>query len=365
MSNRLSVLVTGGAGFIGCRLARRLVAAGHAVQAFDSLHPQVHVGRGWPTALPPDVTRLSGDVTSATCWDAVLKLCAPDVVVHLAAETGTGQSLTEATRHGSVNVVGTTQMLDALTRAEMIPAHLVLTSSRAVYGEGHWVGDDGVVFAPGPRRGTDLARGCWDARAPSGGVARSLPSRAGSVAPMPTSVYGATKVAQEHIMSAWAGALSTRLSVLRLQNVYGPGQSIANAYTGIVTRFAHLATREQSPEVFEDGNIVRDLVYIDDVVDALVRTIDRPPTDSRTVDIGSGDPIVLLDLATRITALVGGPPPVVSGRFRPGDVRAASCDISDATEQLGYRPATDLDEGLRRLVEWVRVTTAPDRQPRS
>ena len=267
-----SVLITGGAGFIGSALARRLVTAGYDVAVMDVLHPQVH-GEGEAIDLPPSVRLFTGDVTHAPDWDAVLRLFRPSQIVHLAAETGTAQSLFEATRHGSVNVVGTTQLLDALSRAALVPDQLVLASSRAVYGEGPWQYGS-QVFYPQPRSHAQLLAGIWDPLGPTGDPAVPLPSCAGRTEPRPTNIYAATKLAQEHILAAWTAAHDTNLSVLRLQNVYGPGQSLTNSYTGIVALFARLAREQRTLEVYEDGRIVRDFVYIDDVVEALFAAIE-------------------------------------------------------------------------------------------
>lgn len=347
------MLISGGAGFIGSRLARRLVARGHHVTLVDSLHPQVHTGRRPPLDLPIGATLVVGDVTDEDCWAEVLPAARPDVVVHLAAETGTGQSLTAATRHGMVNVVGTTQMLDSLRRAETIPGHIVLASSRAIYGEGRWRSEDGTVFYPGCRTAEDLASARWDPRSPTGERSCPLPSYAAVTNPAPSSVYAATKLAQEHICGAWTAAMGTKLSVLRLQNVYGPGQSLANSYTGIVALFARQALAGEVIDVFEDGNIVRDFVYVDDAVEALLAAVTLTPTCSRTVDIGSGQPTTITQLASLISKMSGAPQPVVSGRFREGDVRAASCTIDHAAQELGYRPTTRLVEGLDQLLAWV------------
>ncbi len=161
-----SVLVTGGAGFIGSALAHRLVEAGYDVAVMDVLHPQVHAA-GRAIDLPPSVRFFTGDVTHAPDWDAVLRLFQPAQVIHLAAETGTAQSLTEATRHGSVNVVGTTQLLDALSRAALVPEQLVVASSRAVYGEGAWQSGQ-EIFYPRPRSHAQLLAGIWDPTGPNG-----------------------------------------------------------------------------------------------------------------------------------------------------------------------------------------------------
>lgn len=348
-----TTLITGGAGFIGCALAARLLDDGDEVVVLDVLHPQVHPERCRPPRLPAAATLVPFDVTVASGWDALLRLVRPDRVVHLAAETGTGQSLTEASRHGRVNVVGTTELVDALHRADTVPAHIVLTSSRAVYGEGRWRSAGGVEFSPGPRTHAQLATGRFEPTGPDGGPATPLPSRAGHTPPAPTSVYGATKLAQEHVLEAWTAATGVPLSVLRLQNVYGPGQSVTNAYTGVVTFFARAARAGERLEVYEDGAIVRDFVYVEDVTDALVAALARPPAGRHLLDVGSGAPTTIAALATRLAERLGAPEPVVTGRFRDGDVRAASCDIGPAGEELGYRPRWELGAGLDALLAWM------------
>ncbi len=210
-----SVLISGGAGFIGSALSNRLIQAGYDVAVMDVLHPQVHA-RGRAIDLPASVRLFTGDVTHAPDWDAVLRLFEPSQVVHLAAETGTAQSLSEATRHGSVNVVGTTQLLDALSRSALVPDQLVLASSRAVYGEGAWQ-SGAEVFYPRPRSHAQLLAGEWDPQGPAGASATPLSSCADRTEPRPTNIYAGTKLAQEHLLASWAAAHDTNLSVLRLQ----------------------------------------------------------------------------------------------------------------------------------------------------
>ncbi len=350
-----TVLVTGGAGFIGTTLARRLVETGHRVVAVDSLHPQVHPEPTRPASLPAQVDLLPLDVTQAETWATVLGAVRPDVVVHLAAETGTGQSLSEASRHGMVNVVGTTRMLDALLAADAVPAHLVLASSRAVYGEGAWRSADGSTFYPEPRTHDDLVAQRWDPCGPDGLPGRPLPSRADRTPARPTNIYAATKLAQEHLLSAWSAATGSALSILRLQNVYGPGQSLTNSYTGILALFARLSLAGQAIDVYEDGHIVRDFVHVDDVAMALTQAIARPPTRARLLDVGSGVATTVHEVARTMAASAGAPPPVVSGRFRDGDVRAASCELDATTSALGYRPAWTLEAGLSDLLAWAAL----------
>jgi dTDP-L-rhamnose 4-epimerase len=294
----------------------------------------------------------TGDVTHAPDWDAVLRLFRPSQIVHLAAETGTAQSLTQATRHGSVNVVGTAQLLDALSRSALVPDQLVLASSRAVYGEGAW--QCGThTFYPRPRSHAQLLAGIWDPKGPNDEPAVPLPSCAARTEPRPTNIYAATKLAQEHMLAAWTAAHDTSLSVLRLQNVYGPGQSLTNSYTGIVTLFARLA-REHCPlEVYEDGRIVRDFVFIDDVVDAVFATVQRPASQPRCLDIGSGIATTIHELARKIAVICEAAEPIVVPRFRDGDVRAASCTIESAKDNLHWCPKWSLEDGLHALHAWI------------
>lgn len=348
-----TVLVTGGAGFIGCRLAGSLIEAGHEVVALDNLHPQVHPTGQRPADLPEPVRLIVADVAGAdTPWCDILTDVRPQVVVHLAAETGTGQSLTEPTRHASVNVVGTAALAEGLERSGHQVEHVLLASSRAVYGDGAWRSlADGTVFYPGQRTPEMLAAGQWDHRAPDGSPAEALRAVAGETIPDPTNVYAATKLAQEHVLSAWCIARDVPLSILRLQNVYGAGQSPTNSYTGVLTFFARTALAGGTIDVYEDGQIIRDFVHVADVVSALVAAIDRPAR--RLLDIGFGEVRTIHDAAIAVARLAGSPEPVVSGRYRLGDVRSGSCDTGAARADLGYAPAWDLDRGVSELLAWM------------
>jgi dTDP-L-rhamnose 4-epimerase len=239
-------------------------------------------------------------------------------------------------------------MLDAFTRVGHVPQHVVLSSSRAVYGEGTWVTDDGRSVRPGSRTHAQLSAGRWDQ-----GV-RHLPSSAAETVPSPTSVYGATKLAQEHILSSWTRAHDVPLSVLRLQNVYGAGQSLSNPYTGIVSLFSRLARDGKAIPLYEDGEISRDFIYIDDIASAFVATLEDVPQDTmRLVDVGSGVATTIRQLATVIADYHGAPAPVVTGQFRDGDVRHASCDISATRKELRWEPAVSLATGVARLQVWI------------
>lgn len=342
-------LVTGGAGFIGCAMSKALADGYDRVIAFDNLHPQIHAERIRPAALDPRVELVVGDVCSADDWSALMATVPQiDTIVHLAAETGTGQSLTEASRHADVNVVGTTRLLDALAQAGVTPRRIVLSSSRAIYGEGAWISETGEARYPGQRSNAQLSAGQWDFEG-----LHALPSDASKTSPSPTSVYGATKLAQEHVISAWAYSFGTELVFLRLQNVYGPGQSLTNSYTGIVPLFIRWAKEGKSIPIYEDGEIGRDFVYIDDVADALVRAATGPLPPRLAYDVGTGKVTTIHDLASAIARIYDAPAPHVTGQFRNGDVRSATCVIDGTVADLGWSPDWSLDAGLRSLCDWI------------
>lgn len=342
-------VVTGGAGFIGCALSQIMVHDAERWIVVDSLHPQVHAVQERPADLHPDAEFIRGDVTDPAVWDSLLADVRPDTVIHLAAETGTAQSLHEATRHATVNVVGTTVMLDAFGRAGgIVPSRLILSSSRAVYGEGEW-SRDGERFSPGQRSHAQFEAGEWDFP-----DAVPLPSAATVTVPAPTSVYGATKLAQENILSAWSGAVDGSFTVLRLQNVYGPGQSLTNSYTGIVSLFSQMAADGASIPVYEDGRITRDFVYIADVAAAFrAALLPAPQPGTRVFDVGSGVGTTILELAEIIAEYHSAPAPHVTGAYRDGDVRHASCTIDRTLAAIDWRPEWDVRRGVSALQEWI------------
>lgn len=347
-----NILITGGAGFIGCALSGLLAGKGHRIIAFDNLHPQIHSERARPEALHPEVELVVGDVSDALAWDGLLGEFKPTIVYHLAAETGTGQSLLEATRHGNVNVVGTTQMTDAFSRHKISPRRMILTSSRAVYGEGAWCAADGSVFYPGIRTHEMLAERRWQPRAPDGGPSSPLAHRAEVVFPRPTSIYGATKLAQEHVLDAWCSAMNVELRILRLQNVYGAGQSPINPYTGIITLFHRLARSGKSIPVYEDGEIVRDFIYIDDVGSALLEASESK-SYSGPVDVGTGRRVSILQAARTIAALHGAPDPHITGQFRDGDVRSAVADVAELAKFVDVDTLIPFERGAELVGRWL------------
>jgi len=347
-------LVTGGAGFIGCAISSLLKNQFDHVVALDNMHPQVHPTSQRPANLDPAVELVVGDVTEAATWDRLLSDFKPDAIIHLAAETGTGQSLTEGTRHANVNVVGTTRMLDALVAHQCIPKRVVLTSSRAVYGEGAWIDDQGHISYPGQRSRAQLEAGTWDFPGK-----KCLPFEATRTEPRPTSIYGATKLTQEMVLNAWALSFGVEVGLLRLQNVYGPGQSLSNPYTGIVSLFSRMAKAGRTIPLYEDGEIVRDFVFIDDVARAVVHMATGLVPSNVAYDIGSGEATTIAQLAHIISTIYGAPEPKINGAFRNGDVRAASADITRSRLELGWTPEWNVQSGVKALCEWIDQQELP------
>lgn len=361
-------LITGGAGFIGCALISALLeqAVGDPsrpvpprpipprIVVVDNLHPQIHPLQERPAALPLAADLRRFDVCDGQAWAALLREVQPRSIVHLAAETGTGQSLDLPTRHTHTNVTGTACMLEALQAAGIEPEHIVLASSRAVYGEGEWL-DPATArrFSPGHRLAADLARGAFAVMAPSGVAATPLPHDHAQTPALPTSVYGATKLAQEHLLAAWCAARSTRLSILRLQNVYGAGQSPFNPYTGIIGLFHRVASAGEQIEVYEDGEIGRDFIAIGDVCTALASALRTLPAHRRTVDVGRGEAMTILAAATIIADLYDAPAPRISGAFRSGDIRWAVARADGLAAELGVRAGMDFVTGNIALSHWL------------
>lgn len=344
-----TVLVTGGAGFIGCAISQGLVDSFERVVVIDSLHPQIHPSAERPAELASGAELFIGDVTNAADLDRLLSDVTPNVVVHLAAETGTGQSLEESTRHAMTNVVGTSTVLDALNRHHKLPQRIVLSSSRAVYGEGAWRrAASGEVFYPGQRTSETLEKGQWD-------FPDSEPTamKAAEIFPAPVSVYGATKLAQENMIQAWAKSYGVETAILRLQNVYGPGQSLINPYTGIMSLFCRIAKSGKSIPLYEDGDVRRDFILIDDIAAAIVAAATSATVPTQILDIGSGEFQTIGTAAALIAAHYGAPEPHVTGQFRQGDVRHAWADVQAAGAELGWKPRYTLEEGIDRLARWI------------
>jgi dTDP-L-rhamnose 4-epimerase len=343
----LRVLVTGGAGFIGRRLVDRLVADGHSVVVLDSLVPQVH-GESRP-AVPAET--IWADVRDLDALRTAMR--GVDVVHHLAAETGVGQSQYEIARYVGVNTFGTSAVLQSAIEAGA--RQVVIASSRAVYGEGrHRCPRCHAVLSSARRTVEAMDAGLFDLRCPTcGTVAVPEPTpEEGSLAP--TSIYGVTKVQQEELALAVAASHDLGVTVLRLFNVFGPGQSLKNPYVGVLGTFFRRIRSHRPVELYEDGRMLRDFVFVDDVVEVFRAATGGEGALGRTWNVGTGEAVTLEEMARALgRALDDEPELEVSGRYRLGDVRHAVADVSRLAEECGAVPSTPLEKGLRAFVEWA------------
>lgn len=351
-----TILITGGAGFIGSRLSLALLARGHKVRVLDTLAEQIH---GADPELSPLFRAIQGKVEfvrgSVTCEDD-LKRVLPgiDTVVHLAAETGTGQSMYAIRHYSDVNIGGTALLLDLIANEPFPVKKMIVASSRAVYGEGKYrCSTHGTVY-PGSRQSDDMAKGEFGVRCPHClQFAEMLPTD--ETTPVnPASVYGITKLNQEQMVLTVGRALGISALAFRYQNVYGPGQSLSNPYTGILSIFSTRIRHDKSINIFEDGLESRDFVFIDDVIDATVRGIELEQSVVDVFNVGSGVPTDVVTVARTLQVLLKHEvPTAVSGQFRVGDIRHNVADLTKIQRILGFVPKVSIEEGLQRFVKWV------------
>ncbi|WP_345801882.1 NAD-dependent epimerase/dehydratase family protein [Microbacterium sp. AZCO] len=350
------VLITGGAGFIGTRLAKRFVQAGHSVTVLDSLIPQVHGDDPETTSpllrsLDGVATVLRGTVTSTQ--DLARALEGATVVVHLAAETGTGQSMYEIDRYVEANVGGTAKLLDLLANEPHTVRRLVIASSRSIYGEGAYRTEDGRLVYPPHRADADMATGDFEVHMPGEGPIEIVPTDEDAKL-HPSSVYGITKQMQESLIMTVAPTIGIEPVSLRYQNVYGPGQSLKNPYTGILSIFSTLIRQGKEINIFEDGLESRDFVYIDDVVEATFRAATMVDAAGGVFNVGSGVATTVEEVVAALFAAFGSEVPTkVSGNYRLGDIRHNVADTTRLRTVLGYEPSVTFREGVTRFVEWV------------
>lgn len=350
------VLITGGAGFIGTRLARRFVEAGHTVTVLDALIPQVHGPDPVTTSpllrsLDGVATVIHGTVTSSE--DLRAALAGATIVVHLAAETGTGQSMYEIDRYTDVNVGGTAKLLDLLANEPHEVRRIVIASSRSIYGEGAYRTPEGEIVYPAHRADADMARGDFDVHVQGEGRLTVIPTDE-TAKQHPSSVYGITKQMQEALIVTVAPTIGIEPVSLRYQNVYGPGQSLKNPYTGILSIFSTLIRQGKDINIFEDGLESRDFVYIDDVVEATFRGATYPEAAGGVFNVGSGIATTVNEVVEALFAAFGTEVPTrVSGNYRLGDIRHNVADTTRLREVLGFVPSVGFREGVTRFVEWV------------
>ncbi len=356
-----TVLVTGGAGFIGRFVSAELLRRGHRVRAFDSLIPQVHGQVDGSTMLDPEVELIRGDVRDGAAVAGALK--GVDSVIHLAAEVGVGQSMYEVERYTSTNDVGTAVLFEKLIAKDGgQPVRRVVTaSSMSIYGEGLYRDADGGLVQDAERHGLKDGLSNWE---PTDGEGRPLEPVATPEWKRPSlsSIYALNKYVQErttHIMAAPYGIEGV---CLRLFNVYGPGQALSNPYTGVLAIFASRLLNGQQPMIFEDGEQRRDFVHVTDVARAFADALTLPQANGGTFNIGSGHDRSVTEVATELARAMGknSIAPEIVGKARIGDIRHCFCDTTLAAEKLDFRARQDFGTGLAELAEWVAQQTATD-----
>jgi len=361
MSKR--ILVTGGAGFIGSHLIPKLIASGYQVRVLDSLSPQIHgvIPRDLEWLSGEGIEFLRGDVTQRGDWESALP--GVDAVVHLAAETGTGQSMYQVARYNEVNSQGTALMFDVLGKMESHQVkRVVLSSSRSIYGEGAYVHpQSGARVYPSARSGEQLKNGQWEPVCPDTGAALQLVATHESDLVSPASIYAATKYAQEDLVRIGCQSMGIGYAILRLQNVYGERQSLNNPYTGILSIFSTKIRRGSELPLFEDGEESRDFVHVEDVTDALLAAVVVDQAPNTAVNVGSGIATSVRTVAEELSRAFGkAPNVVVTGQFRIGDIRHNFADISRLQNLLGVTPKISLAQGLERFAQWVSSQPLPE-----
>lgn len=351
------VLITGGAGFIGSNLALELINKGYIVTVLDNLSEQVHGDRKTSSlylSIKDEVNFIKGDVRNKADWEKALK--GQSMVVHLAAETGTGQSMYEISRYVDVNIQGTAHLLHFLANNNHSIKKVIVASSRAVYGEGKYFCEIHGNVYPVERREVDLLEGRFDCTCPiCDGEVRLQATDEGSKL-HPTSVYGITKQNQEQMVLTVCKSLDIPAIAYRYQNVYGPGQSLSNPYTGILSIFSTQIKNNNQVNVFEDGQESRDFVYIDDVVHATILGIENDTAVNDIFDVGADKPIDVLTVAKTLINKYGfSIEPIITGNFRLGDIRHNYANLTKVKEILGFIPKYNFDTGVSKFVEWVNA----------
>ena len=332
------VLITGGAGFIGSNVALGLIDKGYEVTVLDSLSPQIHGDNPELTSplymsIKGKVRFVKGTVTSRADWMAALDN--QDAVIHLAAETGTGQSMYEIEKYVGTNIGGTALLLDILANCKHQVKRVVVAESRAIYGEGKYRCENCGIVYPKDREDHDMEKGDFECRCPQCGRKVKLVSTTEDSKLHPSSVYGITKQVQGQLVRLVCSSIGVDSVSFRYQNVYGPGQSLSNPYTGILSIFSTQILNHHPVNIFEDGKESRDFVYINDVVDATIKGLEITVAKTLCKKYGIEVPIN------------------VSGNYRIGDIRHNYADISLAKKVLGFEPKWSFKQGIQKFSEWV------------
>ncbi|QMV19114.1 NAD-dependent epimerase/dehydratase family protein [Granulicella sp. 5B5] len=347
------ILITGGAGFIGSRLARKLLGAGYGVSILDNFSPQIHGGnRDLPEDLRGHAELFRGDVRDVSLCERALK--GSQVLVHLAAETGTGQSMYQVRHYTDVNIGATASLMEIMLAGNTRVRSVVVASSRSIYGEGAAkCSEHGTVY-PEMRSSAAMQKGDFEPKCPICGAATSMVSTPENAPFHPSSLYGLTKQVQEQMVLMYATTLGINGFGLRYQNVFGPGQSLKNPYTGILAIFSNQARADKPIYVFEDGLESRDFVYVDDVVEATFRAVEAPPQKPAALNVGTGVATTVSELVEQVIAFFSSKSEVtVTGAFREGDIRHSCADTTQLERVLHYKPTWTFEAGMREFLGWA------------
>lgn len=354
----MNILITGGAGFIGSNLAIKLISRGYNVTVLDSLSEQIHGNNAAETSslyrsIMNKVRFIKGSVSSKEDWLKALN--GVECVVHLAAETGTGQSMYEIQKYVETNIGGTALLLDILSNTKHSVKKVIVAESRAIYGEGRYFSDDLNKYVyPTERNEIDMLNGNFEVKYPGCTSPLKLVGTTEDSLIHPTSVYGVTKQVQGQLIHLVCPSIGIASVSFRYQNVYGPGQSLSNPYTGILSIFSTRIKNGNSINIFEDGRETRDFIYIDDVIDATILGIEKSEANGHAFNVGTGVATDVLTVARTLCEKFRVNVPItVSGNFRIGDIRHNYADITAVRTILGFEPKWNFNEGISKFVEWV------------
>lgn len=353
------VLITGGAGFIGSHIALMLIGKGYEVTVLDNLQDQIHGADPDHTSplycsIKDKVNFIKGDVCNKSDWENALE--SVDYVIHLAAETGTGQSMYEIKRYVDVNIGGTALLLDILTNTKHHVKRVVVAESRAIYGEGKYHCEKCGDVYPTERKDEDMAKGDFECHCPKCGGKVTHVATTEDSAIHPSSVYGIGKQVQGQLVHLICKNIGVESVSYRYQNVYGPGQSLTNPYTGILSIFSTRIKNHKEINIFEDGLESRDFVYIDDVVEATIAGMEVPEANGHVFNIGTGIATDVLTVAKTLCNHYGIEVPLnVSGNYRLGDIRHNYADITLAKKTLKFEPKWSFDQGIKKFTDWVNL----------
>lgn len=355
------VLVTGGAGFIGVHTCKKLLEKGYDVVVYDNLSVQIH---GENADIHKDikdkVTFIKGDIRDRD----KLKGCVgkADKIIHLVAETGVGQSMYEVQRYTDVTIQGTSILWDILANEKNHVNKFVLSSSRAVYGEGKYECNDCGVVYPNQRKEEELNKKYFDINCSiCNKKLKLVPTDEESIL-KPTSIYAICKKTQEEISMIMGKAIGVPVSIVRYQNVYGPGQSLNNPYTGILSIFTSRLRNNKTIQVYEDGLESRDFVHVEDVVNGTVLALESAKSNYEIFNIANGESTSVLQIAEILTKHINPElKPEIIGKYRIGDIRHCYADITKAKNVLNYKPKFDVETGIKDFLSWAEKQVSIDK----